>query len=169
MVEFKLAADSEFVDAMWHFNFPYEIVSGEAFDHVFSRVQTAFRDCFSFNPLFTKPNESLNSFAFRMKARAVISGFYIRYAEAMGTNLCIINDNPTTYQEPNLMFVIPRSTGAALSLDYKGGNDHICFNESLDFLVAADTNRMLVGYGKAGDWVRDYREKFPEFFVTRDP
>ena len=165
MVAFKSQWDASFAEGLRMADAAYNIVMGQPFTEALAAAESHFPDCFTLCPLFTKPNEALNAVGWRVKGKGTIASFYVKHAAELGSQVRVIIDNPTSSVQPELLFELSTSTDIAQAYWFGGCRDHVCFSPALDFVVANDTNSMLVGYGKAGDWVRQFHKDHPNMFV----
>ncbi|MFD1983020.1 hypothetical protein ACFSOZ_10080 [Mesorhizobium newzealandense] len=164
-MRFKNETDNYFTESLERFDVNFEIIQGANFDSMYLDLKNRFGKLFSLKPISARDVEGIPCFAYRTQGAPFFTAFYAVYKKLIGGPLYVLTEIRGEPSDPDTIFKLSSSAGLAASHGYLGGVDHICFTSDFLFTTIRDQNDIIIGYGKAIECVREFRDEYPEFVV----
>lgn len=164
-MRFKNETDNYFAESLERFDIPFEIIRGSNFDIMYSELKNKYGKLLTLKPISVRDAEGIACVAYRTQGAPFFTAFYSVYKNLIGGPIYVITEVRGEPSEPDTIFKLSNSAALAACHGYLGGVDHVCFTADFGFTTIRDQNDIVIGYGKAIDCVRDFRDEYSEFVV----
>ncbi|MCV3208190.1 hypothetical protein OHD62_16225 [Mesorhizobium sp. YC-39] len=164
-MQFRNETDEYFADGLERFGSRYDVVREPELGPIYNRLLAKYGKVFDLKPVVCRPMDGIDVEPYRTQGHPFFLLFYAIMKDQIGRPLYVITELHGQLSYPDAIFELESSIGLSLAHADKGGVDHICFKEDLEFLIVRDRNDIVTGYGKAAAWLRAFRKFYPEFVV----
>lgn len=164
-MQFTNQTDEYFADGLERFGSRYNILRGSEFELRYDRLIEKYGRAFNLSPVTCKEIDGVDVEAYRTKGHPFFVLFYATQKDAIGDPVYVMTGLHGRISRPDTLFKLDSSIGLSLAHTYRGGIDHLCFTNDLEFLIVRDQNDIIAGYGRAAAWLKAFRKSYPEFIV----
>ncbi|QKD01136.1 hypothetical protein [Mesorhizobium loti] len=164
-MQFKNETDNYLDLGLYKYGSRYAVLREPELGGIYSKLEARYGKAFDLSPMRCRPVDGIEVEAYRTQGAPFFVLFYATQKELIGGPLFVVTELHGRISRPDALFVLQNSIGLSLAHADKGGVNHLCFQQDLEFLLVRDQNDIVAGYGKAAAWLKAFRKSYPEFVV----
>ncbi|MFK0689202.1 hypothetical protein ACFX5Q_13495 [Mesorhizobium sp. IMUNJ 23033] len=164
-MQFRNKTDEYFADGLKRFGSRYDILRGSEFELRYNRLIEKYGRAFELSPVTCRDIDGVEVEAYRTKGHPFFVLFYATQKDAIGSPFYVMTELHGQISRPDTLFKLDNPIGLSLAHAHRGGIDHLCFTDDLEFLIVRDQNDIVAGYGRAAGWLKAFRKSYPELIV----